>query len=240
MAQRPRQSGWRVVAKRMWLLVRIVLGLVLGAGLFDRVMMPWVVRHQDEAVVPSLLGKTREEAEGMLRDAGLVIGATQDVSHLTLGAGEIAAQEPAAGARVRNGRAIHLLISSGLPARQIPALTGKTLRHARLELSPRGLQPGQVTLLQGSRHPEGQIVATRPCRGSVPARGGRVDLLVGGRRGQEVYVMPDVRGWDRQRAAVFLRKLGLRVMGGDLPGRVGSQDPAAGEPVWSGARVLLD
>jgi serine/threonine-protein kinase len=230
--------GW--IGGKLWLVLRIAMGLALGAGLFDRVVMPWVVRHEIDSVVPSVAGRPREEAEEQLRAADLEIGSVQEVPHRSVVAGHVVAQEPPGGSRVREHRAVHLLISQGAPARQVPPLAGKTLRHARLELSQRGLLAGEVTVLQGSTRPEGEVVATRPAHGEMPDRSGRVDLLVSGRTRQELYLMPDVRRWEKEEAASLLRRLGVRVSVLDRFGWVGFQDPAPGEPVWSGSMVTLE
>jgi beta-lactam-binding protein with PASTA domain len=132
------------------------------------------------------------------------------------------------------------MVSQGQPAHLIPPLAGKTLRHARLELTQRGLLPGEVTVLQGSTQPEGEVVATRPAPGAMPDRSGRVDLLVSGRTRQELYLMPDVRRWEKGEAASLLRRLGVRVSVLDPVGWVVIQDPAPGEPVWSGSVVTLN
>ena len=222
------------------LVLRVALGLAIGALVFDRVVMPWIVRHGDDSVVPPLEGKTREEADKLLRGAALKLGGLQEVSHRSAAAGQIVAQEPPAGSLVRSGRAVYLMISNGVAAREVPDLAGKTLRHARLELSQRGLLPGEVTLLRGSRHPEGAVVATSPCPGEMPDRSGRVDLLIGGSGSAELYLMPDMHGWGKQEAASFLRRQGLRVSVAGLDDRVDSQIPAPGEPVWSGSTVALE
>lgn len=233
-------SAWAWVGKRVWLLLRICLGLVLGAVLLDRVVMPRVVHHGADTVVPSVIDRTREDAERLLRGSSLKLGTIQEAPHPEIVAGQVVSQEPPAGTNVRRGRDVHLLISEGTPIRTVPPLTGKTMRHARVELTQRGLLVGEVKMLKGSIYPAGEIVAVSPAAGEAPDRNGRVDLLVSDGPKRELFLMPDMRRLRRGEAAAHLRSLGIRVSTPDEEGRVVFQDPPPRDPIWTGSLVVLD
>lgn len=230
-------SGW---GRGIWLGLRIVAGLAIGAALLDRVVMPRVVGHGIDVIVPSVTDRPEELGIALLRDVGLDPGAVEGVADDLVPVGRIVSQDPSAGSRVRPGRRVHLLVSRGSPVREIPLLAGKSLRHARLELSRRGLAAGRVTRLATPVRPEGEVIASRPAAGRLPGADGRVDLLVAGPSPRPLYVMPDLRGERRQEAAARLREIGIRVSHWGSHDRVFRQDPGPGSPVRPGMTVLLD
>jgi serine/threonine-protein kinase len=230
----------RVWTSRVWWLARIAAGVLLGAGLFDRVIMPRVVGQGTDSVVPELTGQTVNEGRRRLERTGLVAGRVLEVSHPTVGAGRVVRQDPAPGAHVRRGRAIQLVVSRGTPEREVPDLTGLTVRHAGVELSQRGLQMGELVELPSAERADGEILGTRPAAGEEPSPSGKVDLLVSSGEARVLYQMPDLRGRDFREAEEMLRSVGIAVT--TRPGTITifRQAPAAGEPIWSGSTAHLE
>ncbi|MBD3162323.1 MAG: PASTA domain-containing protein [Candidatus Latescibacteria bacterium] len=235
-----RRTRLRIWGGRIWLLARIGLGLALGALLLDRVVMPQVVRHGSDVIVPSVTDRPEETGIALLREAGLAPGSVRGVPDPQVAAGRIVSQDPPAGTRVREGRGVHLLVSRGSPVREVPALAGKSFRHAQLELSRRGLGLGRVTRLATSLRADGEVIASRPPAGRLPGPDGLVDLLVGEPNPQRFYVMPDFRGARWQEAAARLRQIGVRVSHWGAHDRVFRQDPGPGGPIRPGMTVILD
>jgi eukaryotic-like serine/threonine-protein kinase len=67
------------------------------------------------AKVPDLVGLTYSEAEGMLKQAGFLLGGVKEVSSETVPAGVIAAQDPQAGTTLDQGSYVYLTTSIGPP-----------------------------------------------------------------------------------------------------------------------------
>ncbi len=231
---------WVWIARQLWGIICLGIGLFLGAGLLDRVVMPLVVRHGADTMVPAVVGRPSTDLDRLLQIAQLTPGRVQAVADREVPKGQIVAQDPPAGSRVRNGRAVKVLVSSGAPLRQVPDLIGNSIRHARLELAQRGLTAATVTYLESDQGREESVLATRPAAGSMPARHGRIDLLVAKKRARSLLVMPDFEGWDWHRVAGRLRRLGLRVSHWGVGERVTFQEPRPGEPISSGMRVHLE
>jgi hypothetical protein len=79
---------------------QIAIGLAIGALLFDRVVMPRVVRQGWDTEVPDLRGATRQEGETLLHGARLKTGQVLEVTDPDSPVGKVISQDPPAGARV--------------------------------------------------------------------------------------------------------------------------------------------
>ena len=225
----------------IWFLAaQAVLGLVLGLGLFDRVVMPIAVHHSADHKVPDLRGHQVSDAAARLRAAHLEAGQALEVNDEVRPSGTIVAQDPPAGAYVRSGRRVKLLVSAGPAVRQVPDLTGKTARLASMELSQAGLSPGVTMSVPSSMMREGEIIGTRPPRGERPEPGGKIDLLVSAGAPRGLYLMPDLRGIACREAARRLRAAGIQVIGDDSDYYVRSQDPPPGSPIRWGDAARID
>lgn len=234
---RSRSKGRR--APRWLVLVELVIGFTVGFGIFDRVLMPLAVRQGADATVPDLRRHRMGEAEQIIEGSHLRVGRIIDAPDAGSLKGEIIAQEPTAGARVRRGRLVTLIVSEGPPVRLVPDLSGKTPRAASIELSQLDLKTGASLTVPSLAVVEGEIIGTRPARGESPGSSGAVDLLISGGPRRDVYLMPDLIGLDAEDAASRLRAAGIAVESG-ARGAVRSQDPAPGAPIASGDAARID
>jgi serine/threonine-protein kinase len=230
----------RRLGRTAWFLLRIGIGLALGVGVYDRVVMTLVVRHGTDTIVPTVVGRRVEDGRRLLAEAELRPGTIQEVADPYVPAGEIVNQEPPAGSTVRRERAVNLLVSKGAAARLVPNLVGLTRRLAQLELSQRGLRLGRTTSVNAGAPTDDQILATRPQPGALAEEDGRIDLLVSGGMREDLYVMPDLRGVRLSEAVSMLRVIGVSVAHVDEELQIWRQDPAPGEAVRSGATAYLD
>jgi len=227
--------------RRTWLQIAgLVIGIIFGVGLFDRVLMPLVVWRGTDAAVPNLRGLSRDKAEGVLSRSRLQVGEVIEVPDPDVHTGGVVAQEPSAKSLVRRGRRVNLVVSTGTPIRRVPDLAGRSIRSAGIELSQLDLRAGTETVVPSSSLPQGEILATRPPQGLAPGAEGVVDLLLSGGPRRALYVMPDLRGLQREDAVARLESVGILAETSQSSGRVRNQTPGPGEPVWSGDRVSLD
>jgi eukaryotic-like serine/threonine-protein kinase len=198
-----------------------------------------------EVVVPSLAGKTVNEATALLTDAGLHLkveeGRRLDPK---VPAGQIVAQEPAAGMRRRSERSIRVWVSAGPRSMFVPALAGESERTAQLRLEQEGLGLISVAEIRSSEYPSGTIIGQYPAPKQASAQ---VSLLVNrGERGAR-FVMPDLIGVNGERAADVLRNRGFRAtVVGEHPypgvpaGIVLRQNPQAGFQIAPGEPISLE
>jgi serine/threonine-protein kinase len=232
---------------RVWSAGKLLLlggALLLTYVLFALATMRIALRTRD-VTVPTLVGKTVNDATAMLSEAGLNLkveeGRRPDPK---VPAGEILAQDPQAGASTRRERSVKVWVSSGPKAMVVPALIGESERTAQLRLQQDGLELAAVSEVRTGEYPSDAVIAqTPPPKSSAP----RVALLVNrGERGA-TYVMPDLIGVNGDRAAEVLRSHAFRVaVVGDHPypgvpaGVVLRQNPQAGFQIAPGEPISLE
>ena len=239
--RRRRPSGRRWIP----LLFFLAVGALAGVVFFDLLVMPWFVRHGNETEVPDLRGMTVEESATVLAKAGLKTGTVQEAFHDRVAQGRIVRHSPPPGFRVKQGRAVDIVVSLGHQAVRVPEVEGENLVHARFLLSQAGLQAGEIRTIRSGEVPEGQVIASDPRPGTELAGRTSVDLLVSQGPSARLLVMPDVRGEDADEAAAYLEAAGFRVKRRFWPGsrsewpRVSDQTPLPGYPVEEGGEVEL-
>ena len=196
---------------------RLLLGgaLVLTYLLFAAAAMRLAVRTRD-VVVPSLAGKTVNEATAILGTDGLNLKVEEarrvDAS---VPAGRIISQEPPSGVKTRRERSVKVWVSAGPRAAAVPALLGESERSARLRAQQDGLQLTSVAEIRSADYPVGSVIAQNP---SPKSPSEKIALLVNRGEHGETYVMPDLIGVNGDRAADLLRTRGFRVsVVGDHP-----------------------
>ena len=95
--------------------------------------------------VPDVVGKTREEAEKLLKDAGLVAEITEENDE-KVEAGIVLSQDIEDGETVNKGSTVKLVVSKGsaIVNVEVPSLVGKTEQEARNLLTEAGLKVNVV------------------------------------------------------------------------------------------------
>lgn len=198
-----------------------------------------------EVLVPSLTGRSINDATLLLAEAGLHLR-VEDGRRLDpdVPAGQIVSQEPVSGARTRRERSVRAWVSAGPRSMVVPALAGESERTAQLRVQQEGLVLTGTAEIRSADYPPGTVVAQYPAAKSTA---GEVALLVNrGERGAR-YVMPDLIGVSGGRAADVLRARGFRVTvvgeqpyPGVPPGIVLRQSPQAGFQIAPGDPISLE
>ena len=137
---------------RVWGAGKLLLlggALLLTYLLFAAASMRLALKTR-EVVVPSLTGRTVNEASALLADAGLTLkieeGRRIDPK---VPAGQIMTQEPESGVRTRRQRSVKVWISAGPRSLVIPSLVGESERAAQMRVQQNGLE-----LRDGRRNPD--------------------------------------------------------------------------------------
>ncbi len=234
------RRGWRIPPRlgRWWVALQMVLGIALGIVFFDRLLMPFVVRWGGDETVPQLHGAALEEGRRRLHAKNLEVGEVMDVIDHEVPAGRIVTQDPKAGARVREGRRVRLVVSLGPPVRAVPELAGQTVRSATIALAQLDLRPGGVLAVPAAA-PKGLILGTRPPQGDSPGRDGKVDFLVSAGPRRLTYLVPDLRGLRVSEARAMVRETGIHLIFEGTSDWVMSQDPRPGAPIRTGEAIRV-
>ncbi len=219
-----------------------VLGSMAGIFLFDRVLMPRVVRHNDVVQIPSLSGKDLGTAEDILRRDGLVPVRAPGRYFPGMPKGLVLDESPSAGLTVKRGRQVGLIPSLGSSERRVPDLVGSTVRMAKVRLSEKGLQVRRIDEIATDLVEPGQVISTSPEAGTALPEEASISLLVSRAAEAVPYFLPDLRGRIGSEAASWLGANGFQAVVGNGEGGAGivvSEDPPPGSPVWPGSRVRL-
>ena len=232
---------------RVWGAGKLLLlagGLLLTYLLFAAAAMRVALKTR-EVVVPTLAGKTVNDATAVLFQSGLNLK-VEDARRTDpkVPAGQILSQEPEAGTRTRRERSVKVWVSAGPRSTIVPTLLGDSDRAAQLRLQQDGLQLAGVSEVRSSEYPPDAVIAQNP---EPKSNAPKVAILVNRAERGATYVMPDLIGVNGDRAADLLRARAFRVsVVGDHPypgvpaGIVLRQNPQAGFQIAPGEPISLE
>lgn len=137
-----------------------------------------VVNNPKLGTVPTLAGRSLEDARQTLQASGYVVGTASRVAS-ERSPGTVLASLPAAGSPLAPGKAVNLLLSQGPSTAlnpPVPNLLGLSLEDAELVLSAAGWQAQVVRTASGA--PANQVIGQKPSPGEALAVQGTVQLQV--------------------------------------------------------------
>lgn len=147
MAEKTQKKGFfnHWIVRNLLICVILVVVMIAGAIIFLNV----VTKHNQELVVPDFSNMTVAEAEAVASKAGMRVEVTDSVFVKRMKKGAVRDQNPAPGAKVKEGRRISLTINA-LNAKKVtmPNLVGLSMRQALAELQSRGLVPGRLIYVE--------------------------------------------------------------------------------------------
>ena len=226
-----------------WLVSLFVVLLIA-----DLILMPFVAgRYSFTSVVPNLSGKSPKEASAILDQENLKV-LVDSVSRFspTIPAGAVLYQSPVAGRRVKEGRTVHLTLSSGPRSMAIPDLRGKSLAQAKISLHRLELLEGKISQIANKQVPRGVVIRTQPKAGTPSHQGMRVDIFVSGGSASGKQHLPDMSGLEFERASFLIDSLNFKIgkvtrkaTAGKSPGAVLEQRPRPGEFLDPGTEINL-
>jgi beta-lactam-binding protein with PASTA domain/tRNA A-37 threonylcarbamoyl transferase component Bud32 len=227
-AARRRRPWW------LWVFAALPV-LLLLAGMGWVIVQSRVPSHP----VPAVQGKTLEEARAIASGLKLDVRVASRRFDENVPTGVILDQDPAVG-RLKEGRAIEVVVSSGPPLRGVPDLTGLDRPTAEQRLRDSGLI-ANVALRHSEDQPKGKVIEWSP-RGDQP-KGTAIQLVVSD--GPVPRVVPDVSGRTYEEAAALLAAEGIKAARGEnfhdtIPvGRVIGTRPTAGQRVQRDSVVTI-
>lgn len=190
--------------------------------------------------VPSVEGRTQQEAESALSEAGFEPAVKESESAADR-QGEIISQSPGGGGTEDVGSRVEITVGTGPDLAQIPSLYGNTPEQAAEILNNAGLELGSQDSANSPDVAAGGIMAQSPAAGESVEAGSEVDITVSD--GPEKLQIPDVTGQDLTTAQQNMWNAGfaynpVEVQSDEPSGTVISTDPAAGTMLDPWAREV--
>ena len=190
--------------------------------------------------VPTLKGLPQAEAADALVAASLAVGAVKEAYDDKAEIGTIVTSSPKAGASLKPGTPVDLVVSKGPEPVPVPDVVGRKVGAAKDALAAVGLK-ADVSQKFSETVADGVVISVKPKPGAIVDSGTRVALVVS--KGPPPVTVPSLIDMPRQKAIDTLRGLGLvpNVVEGDFSplNRVVSQDPAGGTEIPKGSRVTI-
>ena len=226
----------------------VLMVAILGvAGIVSALTaMRFAIRGR-EVEVPPLAGKTADQAKDIITRNGLIFKVASSRFSSEVPEGQILAQIPPAGTRLKTNRTVRVLLSLGAQRFAVPNLVGTSLRAAQLTLAQRKLALGKTLYAHTSDGESSTVVYQTPIAGTQEGADPSVNILISLGPPAEYFIMPDLIGKSadliasRARNEGFhLGKINYRKYPGVEPGVVIQQKPQAGNRLTKSDMILLD
>src|SRR5438445_4545182 len=226
----------------------ILMTAILGvAGIVSALTaMRFAIRGR-EVEVPSLAGKTADEAKEILSHRGLLLKVSSSRFSSEVPEAHILDQIPSSGTRLKVNRTVKVLLSLGERRFAVPNLVGTSLRAAQLTLAQRKLALGKALYAHTPEGDPSTVVYQAPNAGTKEGRDPAVNILISLGPPAEYFIMPDLIGKPAELVSARARnegfhlgKLNYRKYPGVEPGVVIQQKPQAGYRLTKSDIVLLD
>jgi serine/threonine-protein kinase len=191
----------------IWIALSVILVLML-----DRVIMPWLVRHNRQIEVPDVVEMTLAEAESTLVQQGLLLVEDGQEYDPFIPPGMVLSQSPEGGTLVKGkGRSVRVIVSKGGERVTVPNLQGVSLRQARLLLDRVGLGLGKISWIYTEDFPQDVVISSAPGYKAEVYQGEVVDLLASQGPIPPTAIVPNFVGQSLEGAILLARDAGLKI-----------------------------
>ena len=219
-------------------LFTLFLAVALGVGGWWTLVGPGA-----KVTVPSLIGGTIDQADGVLKPLGLTHDVTSQQFSEDIAKGIIISTDPEGGGKIAPGGVVHLTLSKGPERYQIPDLSQLTQSAAIKQLSSLPIAAPVVVEAFSDTIPNGLVISTSPVSGTLVKRGAGIKIIVS--KGIEQIPLASFVGKSGEEALNVLVDAGFKVyptyeFSETMPmGAVVSQDPSEAKDYPKGTKINL-
>jgi beta-lactam-binding protein with PASTA domain len=214
-----------ITGRPLWANILLGIGILLLLFFIFFQSLSWITRHDEALAVPSVTGKSFEEAKKLLETQGFEVEIQDTVFNDTAALLSVVKQFPNAETRVKMNRTVYLTINRDVaPDIEMPKLTGQSFRSAQITLQQQKLKledtiytPYFARDLVLEQHYKGQPIK----EGTKIPMGSGIVLVLGQGAGAEQMEVPDLFGLTLSEAKATLDANGLTV---------GTIQPASADP----------
>jgi eukaryotic-like serine/threonine-protein kinase len=230
-----------------WSSIILMVAILMVASLVSALTAMRFAIKGREVEVPKLAGRTREEAEQILKGRGLNLKVSSSRFSSEVAEGKVLVQFPPSGTRLKADRTVKVLLSLGSQRFAVPNLVGTSLRAAQLTLGQRRFSLGNTLYAHTAEGDPSTVVYQSPKSGTQEGSDPSVSILISLGPPAQYFIMPDLIGKPaelvaaRARAEGFhLGKMNYRKYPGVEPGVVIQQKPQAGYRLTKSDVILMD
>ena len=205
-----------ITYRPLWL--NIVIGFLLAIAIFSVFILSlnWLTHHGRSSTVPSVTGKTYDEAEKLLTKSGFDVEIQDSIYVVGLPPLSVIKQIPEGDDIVKTNRTVYLTINRAVPpVVEMPNLVGYSFRNAEMVLKNMGLRLGDTTFKPDfaknsvlEQWYNGAIITP----GTKLSMGSSISLVLGDGVGKTEFAVPMIVGMTFGQAKALLETNGL-VMG---------------------------
>lgn len=187
-----------ITHRPLW--VNIIVGLFLAVLIFLLFLLSlrWMTHHGRASTVPSVTGKTYDEARVALRKAGFDVEIQDSLYIDTARPMTVLKQIPDADEVVKSNRTVYLVISRAIPPIvEMPNLVGYSFRNAEMVLKNMDLKIGDTTFKPDfaknavlEQRYNGMSIAP----GTKLRKGSVISLVLGDGVGEREFTVPVITG----------------------------------------------
>jgi len=231
---------WRKIGLSAAVTVLSVIALVVA---IDQLVLPWIVSMSKTISVPNVVGRTLDQAQAELQQAGLNVVDVRERYTNDYKAGVVMSQLPYSGAVVKEGRRAYLTVSEGIELIKVPRVIGLSQRDAQILLMRNGLILGSVSTSDDPAAALGTVLWQSVIQGAQVQKESVVDVVVSNGGGKPV---PNLMGLTVSEAERVLLVNGFslgtiieRTSQAFESGVVMAQRPAADKLAPAGTSVTL-
>jgi eukaryotic-like serine/threonine-protein kinase len=236
--------------KQFYLIIfAVFFGGLLAIGLIvDNLIMPIIVHHGSEFVLPQIVNLPIKVAEKKMMDLKLNLVITGEEYNSYFPIGIIISQMPDPGTTVKKGSTIRAIVSKGEASSTMPKIKGLSLREAKLLIDNASLTLGEITWYEDQGFPDGVVVESYPLAGTVVKANTSVQLVVNRLETDVKVDVPNFIGLDLTEAKKLAEENGILVSDIKyrkdermLPETVLSQSLAPGTKVlkWTEVKLIV-
>lgn len=205
-----------ITHRPLW--INVLAGLALAVLIFVLFILSlnWLTHHNESNKVPSVVGKSYDEASGILEKAGFEVEIQDSVYVDGAPPMKVLRQVPESEEVVKVNRTVYLTINRAVPPEvEMPNLVGFSFRSAEMELGNLGLKLGDTSYRSDfarnsvlEQRYRGQIITP----GTKIQMGSSISFVLGTGVGTEKFIVPVLVGKTYCEAKSLIESRGL-VMG---------------------------
>jgi eukaryotic-like serine/threonine-protein kinase len=187
-----------ITHRPLW--INIIVGVVLALAIFSVFLLSlkWMTHHGRTATVPSVDGKSYEEASKLLKKAGFDVEIQDSIYADTLKPLTVIKQIPDGDEVVKSNRTVFLVISRAVPpVVEMPNLVGYSFRNAEMVLKNMDIKIGDTTFKPdfAKNAVLEQLYNDSPIApGTKIKKGSVISLVLGDGVGDREFTVPVITG----------------------------------------------